>query len=174
MEKNNSNTLPFSGFPSPSHQWFYPAVRFGLGLIFISSGTIKLMGPQSFSIIIDAYGLLPEAAVFTAAIVIAALEVTAGCGLLFDVQGSLETITAMLLLFLLILGYGLWLGLDVDCGCFGPDDPEAKAFHGLRQALIRDGVMMLGIMYLFFQRRRQRIQPRKLSAIFYWIYRKKR
>ena len=42
-------------------------------------------------------------------------------------------------LFMAILGYGISMGLDVDCGCFGPEDPESKAFHGLRAALYRDG-----------------------------------
>lgn len=172
MNQNHSGIFPFSIFPSPSFQWVYFTVRIILGLIFISSGAIKLVNPQSFSVIIDAYGLIPEAAVSPAALAIAALEMLAGAGLLFDVQGSLETIAALLLFFMLILSYGLWLGLDVDCGCFGPNDPEAKAFHGLRPALYRDMAMMLGIAFAFFWRRRQMIRPLRLGTIYKWRYRK--
>jgi uncharacterized membrane protein YphA (DoxX/SURF4 family) len=174
MNQNQSGIFPFSIFPAPSFQWLYFAVRFILGLIFISSGAIKLVNPQSFSIIIDAYGLIPEAAVFPAALAVAGLEVLAGAGLLLDVQGSLETIAALLLFFVLILGYGLWLGLDVDCGCFGPNDPEAKAFHGLRAALYRDMVMMLGVGFAFFWRRRQMIRPLRLGTVYMRIYGKQK
>lgn len=170
MDQNRSGIFPSSIFPSPSFQWLYLTVRFILGLIFISSGAIKLVNPQYFSIIIDGYGIVPEPAVLPAALAIAALEVLAGAGLLFDVQGSLETITALLLFFMLILGYGLWLGLDVDCGCFGPNDPEAKAFHGLHAALYRDIVMMPGIGFAFFWRRRKMIRPLRLGTVFKRIY----
>jgi hypothetical protein len=73
------------------------------------------------------------------------LEVIAGIGLLFDIRGSLALITGLLVLFMVVLGYGIWMGLDVDCGCFGPEDPEAEAFHGLRLSLFRDLVMMAGV-----------------------------
>lgn len=72
-----------------------------------------------------------------ASILLPALEVAAGIGLLFDIEGCLSVIAALLCLLIAILGYGIWMGLDVDCGCFGPQDPEAKAFHGLRQSFYR-------------------------------------
>jgi hypothetical protein len=59
----------------------------------------------------------------------------------------------MLIFFIAVLGYGIVLGLDVDCGCFGPDDPE-QAYHGLWSALIRDLGLLVPVLYLFwFQRR---------------------
>jgi hypothetical protein len=70
------------------------------------------------------------------------------------------------MLFITILSYGIWLGLDVDCGCFGPEDPEAQAFHGLRLALVRDIIMMLGIFYLYYQRFRQIVTPKRLRNLF--------
>jgi len=54
--------------------------------------------------------------------------------------------------FMSILGYGIHMGLDVDCGCFSAEDPEAEAFHGLRSALYRDLVMAAGIGYLYLWR----------------------
>ncbi|MDO9265193.1 MAG: hypothetical protein Q7U02_14580, partial [Desulfosalsimonadaceae bacterium] len=66
--------------------------------------------------------------------------------------GSLEIITGLLVLFMAILEYGIRMGLDVDCGCFGVDDPEHRGFGSLRPALYRDMGMMAGIVYLYIWR----------------------
>jgi len=63
------------------------------------------------------------------------------------------------------VGYGLELGLDVDCGCFGPGDPEGRAYHSLRPALYRDTIMLAGIGYLFLWRRWQSARPVRLAVI---------
>ena len=57
------------------------------------------------------------------------LEMIFGLGLLLDIKGSLAGITGLLMLFTVILSYGIRLGLDVDCGCFGPQDLESRAYH---------------------------------------------
>jgi uncharacterized membrane protein YphA (DoxX/SURF4 family) len=133
-------------------QMAYCLIRFAIGVIFIGSGGSKLLDPQAFTLIIEAYGLVPEMALWPIAVGLAALELIAGAGLLFDLSRSLETITVLMILFIAILSYGLFLGLDVDCGCFGPNDPEAAAYHGLRPALYRDLVMIGAIGFLFFGR----------------------
>jgi len=107
------------------------------------------MEPKTFAVLIEAYGIVPEGLLMPVAVVLPALEVAAGVGLLFDIEGSLSMIAALLMLFIAILSYGIWMGLDVDCGCFGPEDPEAKAFHGLRQSLHRDLVMLAGIAFVY-------------------------
>jgi hypothetical protein len=68
-------------------------------------------------------------------------------------QGSLAAIAGLLMLFAAVLAYGIWMGLDVDCGCFGPDDPEAEAFHGLRLSLWRDLAMCAGVAFIYAWRR---------------------
>ncbi|MBW1841865.1 MAG: DoxX family membrane protein, partial [Deltaproteobacteria bacterium] len=121
--------------------WSYRTVRIILGTVFIGSGTAKLLNPLPFTVIIEAFGMIPESWITPVTVIIPALEVIGGIGLLLDIYGSLALITTMLALFMLILIYGIWMGLDIDCGCFGPGDPEAEAFHGLRPALYRDIVM---------------------------------
>jgi hypothetical protein len=56
-------------------------------------------------------------------------------------------------LFIAVLAYGLWMGLDVDCGCFGPEDPEAEAFHALRLSFYRDLLMLTGVGFMYGWRR---------------------
>ena len=55
------------------------------------------------------------------------------------------------LMFLLVLGYGIHAGLDIDCGCFGVNDPAGSALSSLRTSFIRnigfagcDGIYPMG------------------------------
>ncbi len=144
---------------------FYGAVRLILGCVFLWSGAVKLSHPSSFAAIIDAYGIVPEALLFFCAIFLGLLEITGGVGLLLDIRGSLAIISALLMLFIIILGYGIHMGLDVDCGCFGPEDPEARAFHGLRTALLRDFIMLTGAFYLYSWRYSRSFKPVRLKNL---------
>ena len=144
----------------------YHLIRVLLSATFLWSGISKLMDPTEFALIIDGYGLMPDAWILPLAIALPLLEMVFGLGLLLDIRGSLAVITGLLMLFIAILSYGIWLGLDVDCGCFGPEDPEAKAFHGLWSALVRDIIMMLGIFYLYYQRFNQIVAPKRLRSFY--------
>jgi hypothetical protein len=150
----------------------YKLARWALGGVFIYAGGIKLMAPRTFATLLEAYGIIPEGLLMFAAILLPALEVAAGLGLMFDIEGSLEVITGLLVLFIAILGYGIWMGLDVDCGCFGPGDPQADAFHGLRQSLYRDLVMLAGIVFIFGWRRHLAIKPLTATTIIQKIKRR--
>jgi hypothetical protein len=79
------------------------------------------------------------------------IETIAGIGLLLDIRGSLALIASLLGMFLFVLGYGISLNLDVDCGCFGADDLARQA--SLKQAFWRD-VVLCGVVvpYLYLSR----------------------
>jgi uncharacterized membrane protein YphA (DoxX/SURF4 family) len=143
------------GLPSKPGPILELLVRLMLVAIFLASGVIKLAGPQSFAVIIDAFGILPSPMVMPTALVLPILEILAALGLLTDRRGSLALMAALMLIFMAVLAYGIHMGLDMDCGCFGPEDPEAKAFHGLRGALYRDMGLMVGIIFLYWRRRRK-------------------
>jgi len=144
--------------------WLYKLWRWGLAGVFIYAGSIKLLELKTFAVLIEAYGIVPESLLMLVAIALPALEVAAGIGLLFDIKGSLAVIAGLVGLFSIILGYGIRMGLDVDCGCFGPEDPEGKAFHGLRQALYRDLGMLVGIVFIYAWRRYRAIEPVRLNV----------
>ena len=154
--------------------WIYKLTRWSLGGIFIYAGSIKLLDPKTFAILIEAYGVLPENLLMSVAVALPALEVAVGIGLLFDIEGSLSVITGLLVLFIAILGYGIWMGLDVDCGCFGAEDPEAEAFHGLKVSLYRDLVMLAGIGFMYMWRRYRTIEPLKIMLLINKFYKKRR
>ena len=94
--------------------WTYKIIRWVLGAIFIYTGGTKLLEPEIFAVLIEAYGIVPKGFIMPVAIGLPLLEVIAGIGLLFDVRGSLALTTGLLLLFIVVLGYGIWIGLDVD------------------------------------------------------------
>ena len=158
----------------PRGIWIYRGLRWTLGIIFLYSGMTKLLVPEQFAVLIEAYGLVPDPLLMPVALLLPALEVLAGAGLMVDLRGSLGVIAGLLLLFVAILGYGIFLGLDVDCGCFGPEDPEAEAFHGLRPAIVRDLIMLAAIGGLYVWRRLGRIRPKTVKQLIQRIVNRKR
>jgi uncharacterized membrane protein YphA (DoxX/SURF4 family) len=139
--------------------YLYHLCRLTIAGVFLWSGVTKALHPGDFASIIAAYGLLPDWLIYPAAIVLILAEIVAGVGLLFEKRGALTLITVMMLVFIGILSFGIHLGLDIDCGCFGPNDPEAEAFHDLRGALFRDLLLMLVIGYLYLWRAINHLTP---------------
>ena len=138
---------------------FFPvmecAVRWVLAGIFVYSGSVKLVDPSRFAEIIAGFGLLPAALIYPLAVLLPVIELVAGIGLVFTLRGSLPTIAVMLVIFIAVLLYGIHLGLDIDCGCFGPEDPE-QAYKGLKVAVVRDTVMMAAVLFIYWSRGRSR------------------
>ena len=154
--------------------WLYKLVRWALGTVFIYAGGSKLLAPEIFAVLIDAYGMVPENLLMPLAVLLSVLEVAAGIGLLFDIEGSLTAFSGLLVLFIAILTYGINMELDVDCGCFGPEDPEAEAFHGLRLSLFRNLVMMAGVIFIYAWRRYRAIRPAGVMVIVNQLFSKRR
>ncbi|MDF1536602.1 MAG: DoxX family protein [bacterium] len=145
--------------------WTYRLVRWAIGGLFLYAGLLKLADPDTFAVLIDAYGIVPESLLMPVAVALPALEVFAGIGLILDIEGSLSIIAGLLLFFIVLLRCGIWMGLDIECGCFGPGDPEAEAFHGLWQAIYRDLAMLCGVALLYGQRRFKRVETVRARAI---------
>ncbi|RJQ43574.1 MAG: DoxX family membrane protein [Anaerolineaceae bacterium] len=132
--------------------WLYRLVRWCLAGLFVWAGAMKLADPPAFAVIISDFGLVPDWSVMPLAIALPVLEVAAALGLVVDLRGSLAVISFLLAMFIAILGYAIWLGLDIDCGCFGPEDPEARAYSSLRTSLYRDLAMAAGVFFLYWWR----------------------
>ncbi|MBF0230940.1 MAG: DoxX family membrane protein [Desulfamplus sp.] len=145
----------------------YRIIRIIIGGIFIYSGLVKISDLSAFVSVIHAFGLVPVGELRAiAAIVISLAEIIAGIGLIFDIKGSLALIFSMLTLFMIVLIYGIKMGFDIDCGCFGSDDPVGAAFHGLRSSLVRDLIFISAVIYLYICRKINRFKP--VSIVGYW------
>lgn len=140
-------------FSSP---FLYHLLRLAMAVLFLYAGGVKLLDPKAFAVTISAYDLVPEALLPVVAVGLPLVEVVAGTALLLEIRGSLAGITALMVLFIAVLGYGILGDLDVDCGCFGADELARRS--SLREAFIRD-IVITGIVipYLYwFQRFRTR------------------
>ncbi len=146
--------MPISiNLPRPLGPWAYALPRLALGLVFVYAGAVKLLDPYSFGVVIARYGLLPEPLLWPAALGLPALEVLAGLGLLLDLRGSLAVVSGLLVMFAVVLWFGVLQGLDIDCGCFSSD--ELAEHDGLRQALSRDLAMLAVAIHLYIWRWRR-------------------
>jgi len=130
--------------PLPSPQRL---VRFSLGSVFIYAGLSKLLDPKAFARVLSQYDLIPESLLAPVAIGLPALEFLAGLGLIFAIRGSLSIIFGLLITFVIVLWYGILNNLNIDCGCFSPE--EIKGYTSLRHALYRDIVMIAAAIYLY-------------------------
>jgi putative oxidoreductase len=114
-----------------------------VGLVFLVAAFLKALDPQSFAEQIAMYGIFPELAP-VAAWVLIALEVALATGLvlnLFPRIIPLATI-ALLVFFIIITFYGMALGLDESCGCFGN-----LVDRGPEQVIVEDILMMIALVF---------------------------
>jgi len=100
--------------------WIYHCFRLFIGGLFLYTGATKLADITGFSDSIAAYGILPAVLLPCAAIGLPAVEVAAGFGTLLNRRWAILGILAMMIMFTGVLGYGVAVGLEIDCGCFSP------------------------------------------------------
>ena len=126
-------------------------LRVIIGSVFIYAGFVKLIDPKAFANAISRFDIVPEFLLAPLAIGLPALEFFAGLGLIFNIRGSLTVIFNMLIVFILVLGYGIFNGLDIDCGCFSLEDINAR--DSLKQALFRDLLMVIAVCCIYIYNR---------------------
>jgi uncharacterized membrane protein YphA (DoxX/SURF4 family) len=132
-------------------------IRFLIGGLFIASGVLKLLDPAAFAWNIYQYGLVPRPLIEPLAVGLPAVEIVAGAGLVRNKRWSFGAVTGMLVMFMALLGYALINGLHMDCGCFGQGEPGPA---GLRNALLRDVVMLFGLGVSWWFRQERPVQIR--------------
>lgn len=130
---------------------FYLGIRLVIGGVFIYAGFNKLIDPKAFARAISQYDLVPEILLPVVAIGLPALELLAGIGLIFNIRGSLTLILSLLVIFSSVLGFGIFNNLDIDCGCFTPE--EIVGQNSLKLAFYRDLMMIAASLYMYLYRR---------------------
>ncbi len=100
--------------------WLHLLLRILLGVIFIYAGCIKLIDPGAFAQAVYNYKILPLLMVNPVAVILPWIEVICGVFLVtgFLTRGSALIIDCLLLIFVFALGFNLYRGLDISCGCF--------------------------------------------------------
>lgn len=145
-------------------KWLYHLVRWFLALLFVAAGLLKLPATREFAETIADFGIVLDGAVFPLALVIPLLEIAAGAGIALDIRGSLTALTGLLVVFCGALVYGIWLGLDIDCGCFELGTSR-RSSTGLVAALGRDAVLLVCCWYLFWWRWHHGLRPKSATIV---------
>ena len=131
-------------------RWLDRGVRWLFAVMFLYAGFPKLLEPVLFANIIAAYGLLPDQLLLPAAIILPLTELLTAVLLFMNRKAGLWLTAVLMVMFVAVLSYGIALGLDIDCGCFSPEDPEHTAFSGLRSARFRDFLLFVPLSYGFW------------------------
>lgn len=109
-----------------------------LALAFLVAAVTKLSDLSYFAQRVGDFGLVDDALVTPAAWTIALCELLTGIALLLRPRIGLACAAVLLLLFISVLTYGIALGLDTECGCFG----TAVHISLERQLLIDFGLLL--------------------------------
>lgn len=118
------------------------ANRIILGLIFIFASWDKVLEPAAFAKVVANYQILPEVLVTPAAIFLPWLELTCGICLVANrwTGGSAIIVTALIVIFTAAIGFNIYRGMDVACGCFTLDQ---NAPAGMWLYLLRDVIFLV-------------------------------
>jgi hypothetical protein len=134
-----------------SSAWTYRLLRVGLAMLFLWAGAVKLGHPKVFARAIAEFSILPDVFVVPVAMGLPVLEVLAGICLLLDIVFGLRLTFGLLVIFMGVLAYAMFKGLDVDCGCFSAE--EMRSQSNLRLTFFRDLVLTITVLFLLYCRR---------------------
>jgi uncharacterized membrane protein YphA (DoxX/SURF4 family) len=119
--------------------------RLGLAAVWLISGVLKAVDPDTTYVAVRAYDVLPRAAVGPVAAVLPWLEITLGLLLLAGVATRAVAAASAALLLVFIAGVAqAWArGLSIDCGCFGGGGAVAPSETTYGWELLRDAGFLL-------------------------------
>ena len=124
------------------------AVRLGLALVWLVSGTIKASNQLQTTVAVHAYQLLPGAVADVVAGVLPWFELALGVLLLVGLGVRQVAITSAMVLLAFMFGVTqAWArGLAIDCGCFGGGGAVTPDQTSYGTELLRDtGFLILAV-----------------------------
>lgn len=110
--------------------------RIVLGAVFIYASIDKIFMPGLFARSVFNYQLMPDFLINFLALWLPPIELVAGLFLIFGfmTRGSIVIISGLLVVFMSAMGINIIRGVEIDCGCFGPEENSG----GLMGAFMRD------------------------------------
>lgn len=96
-------------------------LRLSVGGAFVFAGALKVADPAAFVAAVENYHLLPRVVVHLVAILLPWVEIVAGTAVLTGIwiRAAASLLSAMTLMFAMVIVSALVRGLDIRCGCFG-------------------------------------------------------
>jgi uncharacterized membrane protein YphA (DoxX/SURF4 family) len=143
-----------------THPWLTVRVQIALGAIFVAAALPKIADPPSFAHMIYNYRILPAALVNITALTMPWLELLTGLALVLGVwtRPARTIIAAMLLIFIVAIGFNLMRDNAIDCGCFdlsAAGKTHEERLHDMRIVILRDIGMLLMVAQLWWADRRR-------------------
>ncbi len=131
--------------------------RISLGVVFLYAAYGKILYPEAFALSVYNYKILPDNLVNLTAVFLPWLEAVCGLALVCGVftRGAAFIVSGLTLVFLAALGFNLYRGLNVECGCFGesPGDVDTPMF------LARDAAIFILAVLVYVAHPRKRRRP---------------
>ena len=137
----------------PGHSWLCLLARLYMGYVFVGASVHKIANPGSFALDVATYQLLPLPLINITALVMPCTEYLAGAMIIvgFRTRAAALLLSAMMVVFMISLGWALHLGLDMSCGCFASAS-EGDSISGL--TMLRDAAWLALCLYVLFLDRR--------------------
>jgi len=123
-------------------------IKLVLGMSFVYASYHKIADPAGFARILYGYALFPDFSINFLAITLPFIELIAGASLMLGLfsRSALLIINALLLGFIVVIGFNLLRGHQFDCGCFAFSNQNQTASNIF--LLVRDMLLLLSGMYL--------------------------
>ena len=117
-----------------------------LGCVFVYAGLLKGLDTEAFAGQVAAYNLLPYQWNYVVAAILPFIELIVGLHLIFNrwVRAAAVVVTGLCSMFLILLASLLIRGMEIDCGCFGPQDTSTPL-----QAIVRNLILLAMAHFLF-------------------------
>jgi hypothetical protein len=109
-----------------------------LALLFLYSGCVKLFNLSQFEQAVGEFGIVLDSLVGPTAFIVCVVELGLALALWQQKSWSILATATLLCGFLGVLSYGIAIGLDIECGCFG-SGYKLK----LRQQIVVDLLLLL-------------------------------
>ena len=142
-------------------QSLWPINRIILGTIFVYASWDKVLDPAAFAQVIANYQILPSFIVSVAAAFLPWLELICGICLIINYwsSGSALIISFLIAIFIGAMGFNIYRGMDVACGCFTLDSqaPQNMWLYLMRDAVFL--VMSIGALY-YAHKGRKPVRPK--------------
>ena len=127
-------------------RWIVWALRVILGVVFIYGGIVKLQNPWAlFAMNIDSYHILPYAMLEPVARGLPWVEILMGLLLMAPgpaVRIVAPVMSATLVVFFAAMVHAKMTGQQINCGCFGPNEPISK------WTFLRDGTLLAASLFV--------------------------
>lgn len=130
---------------------FFIVLQFLLGGLFLWSGTSKMANPIDFLLTIEAFGLLPVYLLDITTFTLILIEIIVGIGIILGQKNVVRLSLVLMLLFIVVLSYGIYKKIGIDCGCFGGKTSDTASTENLKSALIRDIFITSGLLIIYWK-----------------------